>query len=150
MADLIFRAAVRDDVPVILDLYDGGRLPRPGEPEPSEAAYLAAFEAIDADPRNELIIAELDGEIVGTFQLTYIPSLSRRGVERVTIEGVHVRADRRGQGLGRRMMAWALDRARARGCGLAQLTSDKRRTDAHRFYASLGFHATHEGFKIIL
>jgi GNAT superfamily N-acetyltransferase len=88
--------------------------------------------------------------VVGTCQLTFIPSLSRRGAERMTIEAVRVRTDLRGHGLGRAMMAWALERARERGCGLAQLTTDRRRTDAHRFYASLGFEPSHLGFKLTL
>jgi GNAT superfamily N-acetyltransferase len=118
--------------------------------EAVDAACWAAFEAIDADPRNELIVADQDGDVVGTCQLTFTPSLSRRGAERMTIEAVRVRGDQRGRGVGRAMMLWALDRARERGCGLAQLTTDKRRTDAHRFYASLGFEPSHVGFKLNL
>jgi GNAT superfamily N-acetyltransferase len=113
-------------------------------------AIEAAFDAIDADPRNELIVADDDGRVVGTFQLTFTPSLSRGGRERMTIEGVRVSRDLRGRGVGRSMMEWALARGRERGCGIAQLTTDKRRTDAHRFYASLGFAATHEGMKLSL
>ena len=96
------------------------------------------------------LLADDAGAVVGTCQLTFTPSLSRRGAERMTIEAVRVRADQRGRGVGRAMMAWALDRARERGCGLAQLTTDKRRTDAQRFYASLGFTASHEGLKLTL
>ena len=154
MADLIFRTATRGDVPAILGLLADDEISRSREtaptPEAVDAAYWAAFEAIDADPRNDLIVADAGGEVVGTCQLTFTPSLSRRGTERMTIEAVRIRRDRRGRGLGRQMMAWALDRARERGCRLAQLTTDKRRTDAHRFYTSLGFEATHEGFKISL
>jgi GNAT superfamily N-acetyltransferase len=115
-----------------------------------DAAYWRAFEEIDADPRNELIVADHDGTVVGTCQLTFTPSLSRRGTERMTVEAVRVRGDLRGRGVGRAMMLWALDRARERSCGLAQLTTDKRRSDAHRFYASLGFVASHEGMKLSL
>ncbi|MEV6595441.1 GNAT family N-acetyltransferase [Actinoplanes sp. NPDC051346] len=163
MADLIFRTATRADLPVILHLLADDNIARTRESAPTspaaggdvveeavDAAYWSAFEAIDADPRNDLIVAETGGEIVGTCQLTFTPSLSRRGTERMTIEAVRIRDDQRGRGLGRRMMEWSLDRARERGCRLAQLTTDKRRTDAHRFYASLGFEATHEGFKIAL
>jgi GNAT superfamily N-acetyltransferase len=95
-------------------------------------------------------VVEEDGVPVGTFQLTFTPSLSRGGSERMTIEAVRVRSDRRGSGVGRQMMAWALDRGRERGCRLAQLTTDKRRADAHRFYESLGFVASHEGMKLAL
>lgn len=177
MAEVIFRGATRADVPAILELLNDDEITRSRQtasaapastsarfgavqaasaqagavtPEAEDAALWAAFEAIDADPRNELIVADEDGTVVGTCQLTFIPSLSRRGAERMTIEAVRVRGDLRGRGLGRAMMAWSLARARERGCGLAQLTTDKRRTEAHRFYAALGFEATHEGFKINL
>jgi GNAT superfamily N-acetyltransferase len=156
---VIFRVATRADVPAILELMADDEVSRARDaaagrdavvPEGADAAYWAAFEAIDADPRNELIVADDDGTVVGTCQLTFTPSLSRRGAERMTIEAVRVRSDTRGRGIGRAMMAWALDRARERGCGLAQLTTDKRRTDAQRFYVSLGFVASHEGMKITL
>jgi GNAT superfamily N-acetyltransferase len=175
MADVTFRSATRADVPAILALLDEDEISRSrladvgdsatpatagdsadscaddaSVPESVDAACWRAFEAIDADPRNELIVADDRGTVVGTCQLTFTPSLSRRGTERMTIEAVRVWADRRGGGVGREMMAWALHRARERGCGLAQLTTDKRRTDARRFYASLGFTATHEGMKLPL
>jgi len=151
MADVIFRSALRADVPAILELLDNDEISRSRVvPEATDADFWKAFEAIDADPRNELIVADDGGEIVGTCQLTFTPSLSRRATERMTIEAVRVRADRRGAGLGRAMMLWALDVARERGCGLVQLTTDKRRTDAQRFYAGLGFTATHEGMKLQL
>lgn len=147
---LTFRLAERADVPEILALYaddDVSRARDGAVSEAADAAHWAAFEAIDADPANELIVA-LDGdEIAGTFQLTFTPSLSRGGASRMTIEAVRVRSDRRGGGLGRTMMTWALDRGRARGAALAQLTTDNNRTAAHRFYASLGFEATHVGMK---
>jgi len=155
VAQLIFRSATRADVPAILELLDDDDIARTRQtgratPESVDAACWAAFEAIDADPRNELIVADRDGTVVGTCQLTFTPSLSRHGAERMTIEAVRVRGDLRGRGTGRAMMIWSLARARERGCGLAQLTTDKRRTDAHRFYASLGFTASHEGFKLAL
>jgi GNAT superfamily N-acetyltransferase len=148
-----FRAASRADVPAILRLLADDEITRGRDgvvPEGEDAAYWAAFDAIDADPRNELIVADEDGAVVGTCQLTFTPSLSRRGAERMTIEAVRVRLDLRDRGIGRAMMLWALARARERGCGLAQLTTDKRRTDAHRFYESLGFVASHEGMKLAL
>ena len=155
MAQVIFRSATRADVPAILELLgddDIARSRQSGAPTPEsvDAACWAAFEEIDADPRNELIVADEAGTVVGTCQLTFTPSLSRHGAERMTIEAVRVRGDLRGRGIGQDMMRWSLARARERGCGLAQLTTDKRRTDAHRFYAALGFEATHEGFKISL
>jgi GNAT superfamily N-acetyltransferase len=153
VAQLTFRIARRDDVPAILELLMSDEIARsrPVTSEATDAAVWAAFDEIDADPRNELIVAEdAGGAIVGTCQLTFTPSLSRGGAQRMTIEAVRVRGDLRGQGVGRAMMGWSLERARERGCGLAQLTTDKRRIDAHRFYASLGFSASHLGFKIQL
>jgi GNAT superfamily N-acetyltransferase len=150
---LTFRLAARSDVPAILELLADDEVSRARDgaiSEAADAAHWAAFDAIDADPRNELIVVEEDGVPVGTFQLTFTPSLSRGGSERMTIEAVRVRSDRRGGGVGRQMMAWALDRGRERGCRLAQLTTDKRRADAHRFYESLGFVASHEGMKLAL
>ncbi|MFF4775222.1 GNAT family N-acetyltransferase [Microtetraspora fusca] len=142
-----FRTARREDVPAILAMLDDDAVAAAREPVEG-IDVMAAFEAIDADPRNELIVAEEDGQMVGTFQLTFIPGLSRRGAERAQIEAVRVAAPHRNRGIGRRMMEWAVERARERGCRLVQLTTDKARHDAHRFYASLGFTPTHEGFKL--
>jgi GNAT superfamily N-acetyltransferase len=145
-----FRVATRADVPAVLALLDDDEITRSRPrlvPEESDARVWRAFEEIDADPRNELIVADEDGAVVGTCQLTFTPSLSRGGAERMTIEAVRVSRDLRGQGVGRAMMRWALDRARERGCAVAQLTSDKRRLDAHRFYEALGFTASHVGMK---
>jgi GNAT superfamily N-acetyltransferase len=153
VTDVIFRLATRADLPTILELLENDEIARSRQdptPESVDAACWAAFEEIDADPRNELIVADRAGDVVGTCQLTFTPSLSRRGAERMTIEAVRIRGDLRGQGLGAEMMRWSLDRARQRGCRLAQLTTDKRRADAHRFYAALGFQETHLGFKIQL
>ncbi len=152
MAEVDFRLATRADVPAILALIADDRLgaAREAVGEDADAAYWRAFEAIDADPNNELVVGAAGGEVVATCQLTFTPSLSRRGALRMTIEAVRVRADRRGRGTGAAMMAWALDRARERGCSLAQLTTDKRRTDAQRFYTRLGFTASHEGLKLPL
>lgn len=113
-------------------------------------AYLAAFEQIAADPRCRLVVAEADGRIAGTLQLTVLPGLSRNGMLRAQIEAVRVAAGERGRGLGRQMIGWAIEVSREQGCGLVQLTSDKRRRDAIRFYESLGFEASHEGLKLVL
>lgn len=113
-------------------------------------AHVRAFEAIDADPNNELIVVEADGRLIGTMQLTYIPGISRGGATRLLIEAVRVDSGVRGQGIGTAMMQWAHERGRARGCVLAQLTSDKRRPQAHRFYRALGYQQSHEGFKLTL
>ncbi|WP_235030958.1 GNAT family N-acetyltransferase [Nonomuraea solani] len=147
---LIFRQARREDVPAIVAMLADDPLGAKREGDPGDARYLAAFDRIDADPYDELIVAEIDGKVVGTMQLTYLAGLSRMGSERCQIEAVRVSAAARGQGLGRKMITWAVGRARARGCAMVQLTSDKTRTDAHRFYDSLGFTASHEGYKLSL
>lgn len=154
LARTVFRAAERVDVPAIVALLADDAVAAEREsalvPEGVDARYWSAFDAIDADPRNVLVVADSGGEVVGTMQLTFIPSLTHRGGERAQIEAVRVRADQRGAGLGRQMISWAVDQARQRGCQLVQLTTDKRRTDAHRFYASLGFQLSHEGMKLPL
>lgn len=152
MDEVVFRTARRADLPAILTLLADDQLGAGRETvgEDVDAAYWRAFEAIDADPRNLLAVADRGGEVVGTLQLTFIPGLSRRGAERAQIEAVRVRADQRGVGLGRDLVGWAVRQARERGCRLVQLTTDKRRTRAHAFYASLGFTASHEGMKLSL
>ena len=150
MSDVIFRTAIRADLPAILDLLADDMLGRTRDVGEVDATYEKAFADITADPRNHLVVAEAGGEVVGCMQLTYIPGLGRHGAERQLIESVRVRSDRRGQGLGRLMMAWAIDQARQRGCGLVQLTTDKSRHDAHRFYLGVGFVASHEGMKLTL
>ncbi|MEV0150787.1 MULTISPECIES: GNAT family N-acetyltransferase [unclassified Nonomuraea] len=147
---LLFRRARAEDVPAIVALLADDPLGARREGDPNDERYLKAFARIDADPYDELIVAEVGGKVVGTMQLTYLAGLSRLGAERCQIEAVRVAASTRGQGLGRKMISWAVDRARARGCAMVQLTSDKSRADAHRFYGSLGFTASHEGFKLAL
>ncbi|WBB72074.1 GNAT family N-acetyltransferase [Micromonospora sp. WMMD1128] len=150
MTDVIFREAVRADLPAVLALLADDVLGRTRDLPEVDAAYERAFADLDADPRNHLIVADDGGELVGCLQITYIPGLGRHGAERSLIEAVRVRSDRRGRGLGRAMMRWAIDRARERGCALVQLTTDKRRVDAHRFYVDLGFVPSHEGMKLAL
>ncbi|WP_329235407.1 GNAT family N-acetyltransferase [Actinoallomurus sp. NBC_01490] len=148
---MLFRIATRRDLPAIIALLSDERAVVDPATVVVDEAYAHAFEAVDADPRNEMVVLdEGDGTVLGCLQLTYIPGLGRHGQERALIEAVRIRADRRGAGLGRTMLTWAIDRARARGCTLVQLTSNKRRTEAHRFYASLGFVRSHDGFKLPL
>lgn len=148
------RIATRADVPAVLTLLADDDISRARGfgtvEEKVDAAVWAAFEAIDADDRNELIVAVDGADVIGTCQLTFIPGLSRGGAERMLIEAVRIEAGRRGQGLGGKLIRWTIERARERGCRMAQLTTDKRRTDAHRFYAALGFEASHEGMKLAL
>ena len=114
---------------------------------PLNEKYVAAFAAIDADPNQYLAVAEVDGDVVGCLQLTFIPGLSRLAMWRGQIESVRVSSNARGMGLGRQLFEWAIDECRARGCRLVQLTTDKSRQDALRFYQSLGFEPSHEGMK---
>lgn len=148
--EVTFREAVRADLPAVIALLADDVLGKARDFTAVDEAYEKAFADISADPRNQLIVAEQDGDIVGCLQITYIPGLGRHGSERSLIESVRIRSDRRGQGLGRDLMAWAIDQARQRGCALVQLTTDKTRTDAHRFYLGLGFVASHEGMKLAL
>jgi GNAT superfamily N-acetyltransferase len=150
VTDVIFREAVRTDLPAIIALLADDVLGRARDLTEVDDAYEKAFADITADPRNQLVVADDAGMLVGCMQLTYIPGLGRHGAERSLIESVRVRSDRRGQGLGRLMMEWAVDQARQRGCALVQLTTDKTRADAHRFYRNLGFVASHEGMKLAL
>ena len=117
---------------------------------PLPASYVAAFEEIDADANNELVVACLDGAVVGALQLTFIPYLTHQGSRRALIEGVRVARAHRGTGLGTHLFEWAIQRARERGCRMVQLTTDKSRPDARRFYEALGFVASHEGMKRVL
>ena len=146
------RAARRDDVPAIVHLLADDTLgaSREQATDPLPQAYWSAFDAISAQRGNELLVAEVGGQVVGCLQLTVIPGLSRMGALRGQIEGVRVAAGERDSGTGRAMLGWAIEECRRRGCGLVQLTSDNRRADAHRFYASLGFEATHQGYKLSL
>lgn len=155
---MIFREATRQDLPAVLALLaDEDTVLDPASIVVGEA-HERAFAAIGADPRNEMLVltdepSRADGAdevVLGCLQLTYIPGLGRDGQERALVEAVRIRADRRGSGLGAELMRLATERARARGCGLVQLTSNKRRTAAHRFYERLGFARSHEGFKLDL
>jgi GNAT superfamily N-acetyltransferase len=146
---VIFRTAVRTDLPAIIALLADDILGKARDRPVVDDAYERAFTVIESDPRNLLAVAD-DGEIVGCMQITYIPGLGRHGAERAQFEAVRIRSDRRGAGLGKQFMSWAIDLARERGCVLVQLTTDKVRVDAHRFYANLGFVASHEGMKLVL
>jgi GNAT superfamily N-acetyltransferase len=143
------RRARAADIPAVVELLRDDPLGRQRETG-STADYDDAFAAIDADPNQLLAIVVADELIIGTCQLTFIAGLSRHGTLRMIIEAVRIAADQRSRGLGGRLLAWTLDRARERGAGLVQLTTDKSRTDAHRFYARHGFVASHEGMKLVL
>ena len=151
-APLCFRRATREDVPAIVALLAADPLgaKRESYASPLPASYYAAFEAIDRDPNNELVVGEIEDRVVAVLQMTFIPYLTYRGGRRALIEGVRVASEIRSRGIGRTLFEWAIERARERGCHMVQLTSDKARPDAIRFYESLGFVASHEGLKLIL
>ncbi|MFF7767079.1 GNAT family N-acetyltransferase [Streptomyces massasporeus] len=150
MGDLEIRAAVADDVPAIVGMLADDPLGAQRESPDDLTPYLSALERLSADPNQRLVVAVREGRVVGTLQLTIIPGLSRRGATRSIIEGVRIHADERGSGLGTELIEWAIEESRGQGCQLVQLTSDKTRADAHRFYERLGFTASHTGFKLQL
>ncbi|HEY1588009.1 MAG TPA: GNAT family N-acetyltransferase [Polyangia bacterium] len=150
MGAMNIRRARRDDVPAIVALYADDMLGAARETPHALDVYYAAFDALDGDRNHELVVGELDGRIVATLQLTFIQHLSHRGGKVAQVEAVRVAASLRGGGLGAALMRWAVERARAAGCVRMQLTSNKERTDAHRFYERLGFSRSHEGFKLYL
>src|SRR5262249_3514920 len=140
--DVELRRARRDDLVRIIELLAADQLgaTRDGVSGAADLVpYLRAFEAIDADPSQLLVVGTEGGEVVATMQLSFIPGLARRGSLRAQIEAVRVADSYRSHGLGDAMFRWAIDEARRRGCSLVQLTTDKSRADAHRFYARLGF-----------
>lgn len=155
MTELSFRDATPADLATMIQLSHAGDARGPDTPplDPkslSDPRYRAAFDEIASDPNHRLVVAEKAGEVVGTIQLSFIPGLPNFGMRRGLLENVHIRADQRSTGLGTKMVQWAIDRCREAGCGVVQLTSNKVRKDAHRFYVKLGFSQSHEGFKLKL
>lgn len=146
-----FRKAVRGDVPFIVQMLANDKLGQLREDyrSPLPETYYHAFEQIDNDSNQELIVIENESnEIIGTLQLSFIQYLTYQGGIRAQIEAVRVREDSRGEGIGQKLFEWAIERAKERNAHLLQLTTDKKRPDAARFYEKLGFVASHEGMKI--
>jgi GNAT superfamily N-acetyltransferase len=152
MTAVVFRRTVADDLAAIVALLADDPIgsSREAAGPVLDPHYAEALAAIERDPNQLLAVAERGGQVIGVLQLSFIPGLTRSGMWRGQIEGVRVAAGERGAGIGHLMLEWAIERCRERGCGLVQLTSDKRRVDAHRFYAALGFRATHQGYKLEL
>lgn len=154
-SEITIRQARRQDVRrvatlIMLGASTATMTPSEIEAEAVHPAYENSFDAILASPDNTLFVAERGGEVVGTFQVTLIPGLVSRGRKRAKFESVHVAPECRGMGVGAVMIAFALDFAKGRGAELVELTSNKSRLDAHRFYRKLGFDQSHEGFKILV
>jgi GNAT superfamily N-acetyltransferase len=149
VSDLLIREAEAGDLESIIRLHEEDELGSHGDAwtPANRPAYEAAFAAISKSPENELFVALSGNEIVGTFQLTFIPNLTGRGSLRVKVESVKVKAARRSMGIGASMMKFAERYARGEGAAMLELSSNKTRTDAHRFYERLGFARSHEGFK---
>ena len=152
MNEIRFRDATSADLPAMIALLADDTRGRGREDAslPLDLRYASAFAAIDADPKQILMVADLDGTIVGCVQISFITTLSHLGALRGQIEGVRVARDQRGRGLGRQMIGRAIAECGRRGCGMVQLSTNKSRVDARRFYVSLGFEASHEGMKLML
>ena len=150
MSNIAFGRATDKELPAIVGLLADDQLGRQREDvgPPPNPNYEAAFVAINDDKNQVLAVARLGNEVVGCMQISFIPGLSRIGLWRGQIESVRIATKVRGSGLGRTFLEWAIDQCRAKGCGLVQLTTDKSRPDALRFYQSLGFVASHEGMKL--
>jgi GNAT superfamily N-acetyltransferase len=151
-SNVVFRLATRDDLPSIVRMlaYDDLGSQREKYEDPLSELYYAAFEQIEHDSNHELIVAELNGKVIGTLHLMFLPSISFQGGLRSQVESVRVDKLYQGQGIGSDMMKWAIERAQERGVHIVQLTTHKSRADAHRFYERLGFKGTHLGMKLSL
>lgn len=152
MTELSYRRAVESDLSKIIALLADDVLGSSREVQTPEVAhrYRLAFAEIQADPNQFLCVVENNGDLVGTLQLSFIPGLARGGAKRGQIEAVRIASERRGGELGKAMFEWAIEQCRERRCSIVQLTTDKTRVDAHRFYDRLGFEATHVGYKLLL
>lgn len=150
--DAIFRLATRADLPSIVRMLADDELGSQRErvEDPLLESYYVAFEQISQDPNHELIVAERNGEVVGTLHLIFLPSVSFQGGLRAQVESVRVDKRFQSRGIGSEMMKWAMERARGRGAHVVQLTTHKSRLDAHRFYERLGFKGSHLGMKLSL
>ncbi|HEU0296360.1 MAG TPA: GNAT family N-acetyltransferase [Anaerolineales bacterium] len=150
--EIVCRLAKREDLPAIVRMLSDDDLGSQRErfEDPLPETYYRAFEQIDRDVNHELIVAERNGDVMGTLHLMFLPSLSYQGGLRAQIESVRVDQSQRGQGFGSEMMKWTIERARRRGAHIVQLTTHRSRQEAHRFYERLGFKGTHLGMKLSL
>ena len=150
--NLEFRKAERKDLEKIVEMLSDDILGSTREKfeNPLPESYIEAFDEIYSDKNNELIVAEIDGEIIGTLQLTFIPNITFQGGKRMQIEGVRIDKNFRGVGIGKKLFEWAIEQAKNQDCKIVQLTTNAERKDAFRFYEELGFTASHTGMKLYL
>ncbi len=150
--NVLFRLARRDDLPSIVRMLADDDLGSQREryEDPLPESYCTAFKQIEKDPNHELIVAERDGEVIGTLHLIFLPSISYQGGLRSQVESVRVDKRFQSQGIGSQMMKWTIERARQRGAHIMQLTTHQTRRAAHRFYERLGFKGSHLGMKLSL
>jgi GNAT superfamily N-acetyltransferase len=144
------RDATSADLPAILELMAQDAMSHSLEALPLTAEHERALDEIRAHPDHRIVVAELNGEVAGTMQISYLPGIGFGGQWRAQLEAVRVRRELRSRGIGGQMMQWAIEQARMRGCFLVQLTTNRARTDAQRFYERLGFKGTHVGMKLYL
>ena len=149
---LSYRKAKESDLPQLIKMLADDQLgaSREDSSAPPNSAYIKAFKNINSDPNNKLIVVEINNMIIGMLQITYIPYLSHKGAWRCLIEAVRIHKNYRSQGFGSEVFKWAIEQAKNKKCHIVQLTSNKERSSAIRFYKALGFSATHEGFKLVL
>ncbi|MGK9053195.1 N-acetyltransferase family protein [Neorhizobium petrolearium] len=151
MADITIRRARESDLHQLIALFAADDIGHGDTTDPEAfESYLRAFHVIDASPNEQLFVAELAGEVVGTFQIVFNRTLTGRGSLSMIVEAVQTRADMRGKGIGAEMIGYAIEEAKRRDCRLVQLSSNMARIDAHRFYERLGFAKSHFGFKMKL
>jgi len=150
--NLLYREAQESDLEALISLLADDQLgsDRENTATPLDPNYRNAFQSINLDPNNELVVVESGNKIIGMLQLTFIPYLSHQGAWRCLVECVRVHKKFRGQGFGTELLHWAIARAKQKKCFMVQLTSNKQRINALRFYQQLGFTASHEGFKLVL
>jgi GNAT superfamily N-acetyltransferase len=150
MVQLAIRPALRQDLPAILELVAQDSFSGETEPRIPNDSHYRAFDAIAAHPDHEIVAGTVEGRVVATLQLSFMPGLSHQGAWRAQVEAVRVHREFRSSGIGTAMLNWAIERAKERGCWRVELTTNCARTDAHRFYERLGFKGSHLGMKLLL
>lgn len=152
MSEIKIRSAVRADLPAIVKLLAEDPLGKRRENFriPLPESYVHAFESIKESPEHQILVALLHESIAGVMQLSMIPNLTYQGRWRAQIEGLRVKERYRDQGIGKMLVQHAINQAKLKHCVMVQLTTDKQRPEANRFYRNLGFKLSHEGLKLAL